>query len=149
MPLANRELVLTIMGDAEQEIATHRFRTDAEGHAELTLEAPNDPGGHRMVVRLDGAHDAIAEEVFIVETGGHELADPRPNSELLRELAEQTNGEFYANPNEAPDLNTLDATRVRSLGVTTARPFANVWAFMVLIGLFGVEWILRRRWGAR
>ncbi len=149
VPLANRELVLTIMGDAEQEIATHRFRTDAEGHAELTLEAPNDPGGHRMVVRLDGAHDAIAEEVFIVETGGHELADPRPNSELLRELAEQTNGEFYANPNEAPDLNTLDATRVRSLGVTTARPFANVWAFMVLIGLFGVEWILRRRWGAR
>lgn len=149
VPLANREFVLTILGDAGQELQMQTFRTDAEGRAELTLDAPSEPGGHRVTVRLDGANDAIAEEVFVVETGGNELADPRPNPELLRELAEQTGGEFFADPSEAPDLDALDATRVRSLGMTTARPFASVWAFIMLVGLFSAEWILRRRWGAR
>jgi len=87
--------------------------------------------------------------VFVVESGGQELADPRPRPDLLRELAARTGGEIFEDPEQAPDLERFDATRVRSLGVVTERPFASVWAFFALIALFGAEWILRRRWGAR
>lgn len=149
VPLASRDVRLAILGDADD--ARHGelvVRTDGEGRASAELDAPESPGGYRVVAIPEGATDPIAEEVFVVETGGDELADPRPRPELLRELAEATGGEAWVDPDRAPDLAALDSDRVRSLGVVTERPFASAWAWAALIALFGAEWILRRRWGA-
>ncbi|MDQ3035348.1 MAG: glutamine amidotransferase, partial [Myxococcota bacterium] len=149
VPLADREVRIAIVGDAERTWASGTLRTDGDGRASIELEAPTEPGGYRVTATPEGATDPIAEEVFVVETGGDELADPRPRPDLLRELTVRTEGELFVDPTDAPDLDQLDATRVRSLGVITERPFATVWAFLALIALFGAEWVLRRRWGTR
>ncbi|UJR79111.1 glutamine amidotransferase [Sandaracinus amylolyticus] len=149
VPLGAREVTITVLGEADRPLASADVRTDGEGRARVELVAPDEPGGYRVVAVERGATDVLAEEVFVVESGGQELADPRPRPDVLRELAARTGGEIFEDPEQAPDLERFDATRVRSLGVVTERPFASPWAFLVLVALFGAEWILRRRWGAR
>lgn len=149
VPITAREVAIAIAGDDDRTIASATVRTDADGRASLEIAAPAIAGGYRVLATPSGDRDPIAEEVFVVETGGDELADPRPRPELLRALAEETGGIFVEDPDDAPDLAELDASRVRSLGVVTERPFASVWAFLVLIALFATEWIARRRWGLR
>jgi uncharacterized membrane protein len=154
VPLASRDVRLALIGDEDRVLAGADVRTDGEGRGAAELEAPQTPGGYRVAAFLGSGEPAagatsIASDWLVVEPGGDELADPRPRPELLRELAERTGGTFTEDPASAPDLESFDASRVRSLGVTTERPFATGWAFLALMALFGLEWILRRRWGAR
>lgn len=148
VPLAAREVRLAIRGDGDRVLSDATVRTDAEGRASVTVEAPSEPGAYRVLAVAEHAQ-LLAEEVFVVEAGGDELADPRPRPELLQALSEATGGEAFGDPERAPDLADLDASRVRSLGIVTERPFATAEAFLVLVALYGAEWILRRRWGAR
>src|SRR5690606_21565103 len=99
--------------------------------------------------RLAGATEALAEEWLVVEAGGDELADPRADPALLRELAEATGGTFYPSPDDAPSLADLDTTRTRSLGIVSEEPLSGGWAFLLLVAFFAGEWFLRRRWGRR
>jgi hypothetical protein len=141
-------------------------RTDRDGRCELELEAPAEPGGYVVVAeRIDGSDGRVsrraapastgeeppptrlAEEVFVVELGGDELADPRGRPALLRELAERTGGTFTT-LGDAGELARFDASRARVREIVRRRPFASPFAVLGLVVLFGVEWILRRRWGA-
>ena len=148
-PLADRNVRIAIVDDADEEIAAEDVRVDGEGEARLDLRGPAHPGGYRVVARLPGSAETLAEEGFVVEAGGDELADPRARPDHLRALAEATGGSFYESPDAAPPLAELDSTRTRSLGTTKLAPFASPWAFLVVILLFGAEWILRRTWGRR
>lgn len=149
-PLAAAQVVVAMLDASDVEIGRASARTDEDGALTVTLPAPAEPGGYRVVV-LDpaGGPQPLAEEPFLVEIGGDELADPRANADLLRELSLATEGRHFASPSDAPDLGDLDASRVRSLGTSTERPLDSWWAFALLVALFGAEWILRRRWGAR
>ncbi len=149
VPLAARSVTLAILDGEGATLASGSARTDADGEAHATLDAPDVAGGYRVRASLEGEADALAEDVFVVEEGGDELADVRARPDLLRALAEATDGTYYADVGDAPELDAIDATRVRSLGVVTERPFASAWAFALLVALFGAEWIVRRRWGAR
>ena len=90
----------------------------------------------------------LAEEGFLVEAGGDELADPRPRAATLREIAAVTGGTAYRE-SDPPRLDQFDRTRARALGSVTIAPFAAAWFFAVVVALFGAEWSLRRRWGLR
>jgi hypothetical protein len=109
---------------------------------------PNDPGGYRIEARIPEDDTLLAEEGFVVESGGDELADPRPNPGLLRALSEATGGSAYRE-DAMPSLSALDRTRARSLGSVVRAPFASGWAFATLLVLFAAEWITRRAWGLR
>lgn len=149
VPLADREVRLSIFDADDEELAGADVRTDGEGRAVAELEGPERSGGYRVVARLLDAADELADEGFVVEAGGDELADPRPRPELLRAIAEASGGIFVADPADAPSLSAFDATRTRSLGTEEVAPFATLWAFLLAMLIFGTEWVLRRRWGRR
>jgi uncharacterized membrane protein len=144
------EVVSFAIVDAAGEARTGvQARTDREGRAEATVELPSRPGAYRVEARLPGRPDPVARQWLIVEAGGDELADPRAHPERLAALAAATGGRFFGEPEDAPPLHELDATRTRSLGTAERAPLASVWAFALLVGLFLAEWVLRRRWGRR
>jgi uncharacterized membrane protein len=124
-------------------------RTDGEGRARVELKAPSTPGGYRLAVRLPDEDESRCEDWLVVETGGDELADPRARPDWLRAMAEAHGGSFHGRPEDAPDLDTFDASRTRSLGTLTVAPLATPWAFVAIIALLLTEWALRRRWGYR
>jgi uncharacterized membrane protein len=147
-PLDNRELELLVldMNGAVQ----HRqpLRTDAEGAAGAELHVPNDPGAYRLAVRDPRSDDLIAEQGFLVEAGGDELADPRARPSVQREIAKVTGGTAYRE-SDPPRLSQLDRTRARALGSVITAPFASAWFFALVMLLFGAEWAARRAWGLR
>lgn len=148
-PHADQAVRLSLLDVAGGERGAREARTDREGNVAGALVLPEEPGAYRVEARLPGAVDPIAEEWLVVEAGGDELADPRADLDLLRRLAEATGGTFVERPEDAPRLDELDTTRTRSLGLAERAPFGGVIAFLLLVGAFGLEWFLRRRWGRR
>ncbi len=158
-PYADERVRLRVLDGRGRELAARDARTDAGGRLEGTLEAPSEPGGYRIVVdraepsatrrAASGAADAspehLAEDVFLVELGGDELADPRPDGALLRALAERTSGRFSTLADVGP-LSSFDASRSRVREIVRRRPFGEPIFVLGLVVLFGLEWILRRRW---
>jgi uncharacterized membrane protein len=162
VPLAERRVAFAVIDEGGREVARVEARTDAEGRARATLDAPESPGAHRIVALLEppavdlaggasgvGADEPLAEEVLVVERGGPELADVRARPEVLRALAEATGGRAYASIDDVPPLTRLDASRVRTEGRTLRRPLGGIGGFGLLILLFGTEWIARRVLGRR
>ncbi len=148
-PFADRAVSLRLLDAAGQERGRSDTRTDGDGELSAGLTLPDETGAYRVEARLADRTDALAEEWLVVEAGGDELADPRSDPQLLRALATATGGDFFARPEDAPALEELDTTRTRSLGIAERAPFASLWAFLALVGLFVAEWLLRRRWGRR
>jgi uncharacterized membrane protein len=145
-PLADRAMSLLVLR-GEEQVASLAARTDGEGKARVELSAPLEPGAYRVRARVESVTLPVAEEVFLVETGGEELADPRARPEFLRALAAATGGAYYANPADAPALARFDATRTRSLGTAEHVPLATWPAVLCAALLFAGEWVARRRWG--
>lgn len=148
-PLVDRDVRIGILDESGEELAGVDVRTDAHGRATGKVAGPLTPGAYRVVARLPEHVEPLAEEVFLIETGGDELADPRPRPELLRALAAATGGTFTVFDGGVPDLESFDATRTRSLGRVSLEPLSTPWALLVVALVFLGEWALRRRWGRR
>jgi uncharacterized membrane protein len=145
LPLADRAVSLSVRRGVA-ETARVAARTDAEGRVRAELASPEEPGAYTVAASSEGASQPLAEAVFVVETGGDELADPRAHPEILEAIAAATGGRHYDAPGDAPPLARFDATRTRSLGVVAHAPFAR-WPFVLVVALlFGAEWFVRRRW---
>ncbi|MEM9863680.1 MAG: glutamine amidotransferase [Myxococcota bacterium] len=116
----------------------------ADGSGRASLIAPDEPGVHTLTLRAD--EEPLAQESFVVEGGGQELADVRVRRDLLTRLAQQTGGTVYETGDVgAPDA--IDSTRRRSRGVRAFAPFSTVYAAAVLLILLLTSWLLRRRFG--
>lgn len=147
-PFGQRAFRLSLLddrGQAQREIA---IETDAEGRANAELPAPAVAGAYSLVVREEGAAEPLAEEVFVVEAGGDELADPRARPQLLGKLADVTGGRALRDVTSV-SLDDLPRTRSRMLGTHVTKPFATPWFFACFVAVFGLEWWLRRRFGLR
>ena len=150
-PVADKAIEIAVIDNAGIERQVERVQSDVEGRATVKLTVPTDPGGYRLLARsprTSGGHDELAEEGFIVEEGGDELADPRPRHALLKSLAKETGGEYF-DPSASLDLESLERTRGRTLGSSVRAPFSSAWSLALLVVLFAVEWFLRRAWGLR
>jgi uncharacterized membrane protein len=166
-PFADERIRVRVLDARGAELRATEVRTDATGHLTAELVSPLDPGGYRVVAeRLDTSDGRVsvrrapeasaaapdealarrlAEDVFVVELGGDELADPRAREELLRTLVERTGGRFTTIDDAGP-LEGFDASRSRVREVVQRRPFGSALAVIALLVAFGLEWILRRRW---
>jgi uncharacterized membrane protein len=147
-PLAGEAITVSIRTESANTVSTVDARTDERGELHVDLVAPSDPAGYVVVAARRGDTSDLAEEPFVVEAGGAELADPRANHALLAEIARATSGTAFTSAS-TPSIGSLDTRRVRSLGVEIVRPFASPWAFVVAVAIFAAEWVLRRRWGLR
>ncbi len=141
-----RVALLDDHGKALQEVPVE---IDAEGRGEVSLTVPSAAAAYKLVVHPEAGGAELAQEVFVVESGGDELADPRARPALLREIAEATGGSFYASPAEMPSLDRLECARTRVLSVAVHAPFGTGWFFALFVAVFGAEWWMRRRFGLR
>ena len=146
-PLAERSFELRVLDEGNRIKSAQSVGSDASGNARATLSAPRAPGAYRLAV-VDEARGVLAEQGFLVEAAGDELANPQPRPELLRAVAEVTRGKYFSDPADV-QLDALDRTRARSLGTDVRAPFSSAWFFAFLLLAFGAEWALRRAWGLR
>jgi uncharacterized membrane protein len=138
--------VLDARGEVLRELPVE---TDVEGRANLNLNAPPRPAAYTLAVFSESEPEAIAEQGFIVEAGGDELADPRARPDLMRAIAAATGGEYFASPAALPELSALPSTRTRILGSEVHAPFSSAWFLVLFLAAAGAEWWLRRRSGLR
>jgi uncharacterized membrane protein len=124
-----------------------RVRTDEDGELRATLRAPDAPGAYEIVAVVDGKQ--IAQEVFIVEESGDELADLEARPQELQKLADRTGGRMFLGIDDVPPLRNLAATSRRAAGLISKQPLSKPWFISLTIAMLGITWILRRRWGRR
>lgn len=135
-----------------------------EGLADtVTLQPdPRNPGQYSTRWKADRAGAYLAEVVarrgeqevsrdvltFRREDGVAEHFRTEQNRPLLERLAEQTGGQYY----KPDDVGGLAKEIEFSGGGISVRETHDLWdmplAFLLLAGLKGAEWLLRRRWGA-
>jgi uncharacterized membrane protein len=106
-----------------------------------------DAGGYRATVEIrhEGGRAPVVRQDFACEKGGDEWADPRPDVERLRAIAQATGGELVAidelDELELPEATPIDAQR-------TVKPVAPPWAWTsAAAALLGAHWLVRRRRG--
>jgi uncharacterized membrane protein len=147
-PLVDRGLELMVLDGAGKVRAEAPLQTDAEGAASVSLQAPRDPGAYRLAVHDPQSDAMIAEQGFLVDAAGDELADATARPARMREIARATGGSFHM-VSSPPKLASLDKSRSRALGTEIRAPFLSPWFFALLVLLFAAEWALRRSVGLR
>jgi uncharacterized membrane protein len=145
-PLRNARTELRVEpsdGDEPAAVVT----TDQDGQLRATLPAPPSPGAYEVVASVDA--EEVAREVFLVEESGDELADLESMPEELQALAEKTGGRLFLGVEGVPPLSELASTTRRAAGLMTKQPLSSPWFVFLTIGVLGLTWVLRRRWGRR
>ena len=126
-PLANADVQLRVMASQNKQVSVTALHTDNNGEARGRVRAPELPGSYSAELWVGAKLWARAP--FLVELSGVELARPRARPELLAQLAKQSGGRSFADPEAAPDLAALESSRTTSLGTERHAPFANpLWA---------------------
>lgn len=148
MPLADRDLRLVVLDAAGEVQGEHAVNVDGDGAADVELAVPREPGAYQLAVRDPKADTTIAEQGFLVDAAGDELAHPASRPELMREIAAATAGSFHS-MSSPPKLATLNKSRARSLGTEVTAPFLSPWFVALLVLAFAAEWALRRTVGLR
>jgi hypothetical protein len=112
----------------------------------------DEPGDWKLVLRAarDGQPKQLERTVrFTVFRQDLELANPRANPLLMRQLAEATDGGVRS-PEELTDI--FDEIRGKPAAFETLEQWSytpwDKWPmFLVMAGCLCVEWVLRKRWG--
>ena len=87
--------------------------------------------------------------MFLVEESGDELADLEAMPEQLQAIAEKTGGQLFLGVEGVPPLSELASNTRRAAGLVSKQPLSRPWFVFVTIGVLGLTWVLRRRWGRR
>ncbi len=126
---------------------------DAVMPGRFTAPLPSDqPGLFRVdaEARRDGRLLGLAREWALVGGTDRELADPRRNDQVLDRIAQLTGGR-RVDAAEVPQLRQLlSAAAAAGARRTEQRELWHTpWMLALIVGLLGLEWALRRRWGLR
>lgn len=104
-------------------------------------------------IEVKATHDEMplgdARARFLVFQQDLELDNAAADAASLESLAAMTGGESLA-PEQLSELIERLAQNTESLELEqeTKEPFWDTWPFfLILVGLLGVEWYLRKRWG--
>ncbi|RLS35710.1 MAG: hypothetical protein DWH79_01295 [Planctomycetota bacterium] len=112
-----------------------------------------EPGDWKVTVQATkpgAAAAAVRSARFTVVRQDLELANPRANPLLMRQLAEVTEGGGVRSPEELGEV--FDDIRTRPSAFDLQQQWsATLWdkwpMFLLMAGLLCVEWYLRKRWG--
>ncbi len=106
-------------------------------------------GAYRIEARAFIGDESLGSAAMHIrrEDGVAEDFQPAQNRSLLTKLAEQTGGRYWT----LDELGSMpEEIRFSEAGIT-AREILDLWdmpaLFLMLFGLKGAEWMLRRRWG--
>lgn len=107
------------------------------------------PGAHeiRMVSRGGDGMTGEATSSFLVSERSREFFEAAPNVPLLKRIATETGGRYFALEDAAGLVDTVSLVEGRH----SERVRRDLWDmpinFLLLIGLVGAEWFLRKRQG--
>ena len=142
------QVSLTVLKDGKSAgtlplTAVERF----EYRAEWTPAGPGDR--EILAVLRDGSRTLEERKAVRVRNADLEMEDPRPDADLLRQIAERSGGEYF----EARDF-TADSLRgkIRAMERPDGQQvqkllWTNPWVFAVLVAWLLGEWGWRRRRG--
>jgi uncharacterized membrane protein len=121
--------------------------TDRDGQLRAVAPAPGVSGAYEAVASVDG--EELAREVFLVEESGDEMANLEPSPSELEAIAKRTGGRVFLGVEGVPPLSELASSTRRAAGLVSKQPLSNPWFVFLTIGVLGLTWVLRRRWGRR
>ena len=142
------EAVMTSPGGVSRPL---RLAKKEESYAGVLADF-NEPGDWKVTVQATkpGAPPVSRSARFTVVRQDLELASPRANPLLMRQLAESTEGGGVRSPEELSEI--LDDLRTKPSAYDAQEQWsATLWdkwpMFLVMAGLLCTEWFLRKRWG--
>jgi uncharacterized membrane protein len=140
--------LLEVDGQKREVRASQEAVTGPEGTAIVVFKDAK-PGTYaiRAQATASGERIGLAEEPVIVEAADVELQAPFPRPDILKALAEGSGGRYLDVSDRMPQLDIKDARRVE-VDRTKRIPIWDTFpAFIILLGMAGFEWWLRRRAG--
>lgn len=137
-------------------------RADGSPERRVLRPLPTEPGTYRARFTLDdpGSYsflvyendnpgdEVLAREDVLVEIPDRELADSSQDRETLKQVADASGDGRYVFLADVDELAEDLAERrlvQRQLDTSTRTIWDQSWVLFVLLGLLGVEWILRKR----
>jgi len=112
---------------------------------------PEQQGQYQVKVSVEGWDSPPAQTAFVVSESSLEFADAALKQDLLKDMAEQTHGEYFE-LNQAGDMAAKIREGMQSTALATTVPQDHpIWDMPILlilaIAIVGSEWLIRRRSG--
>ena len=131
---------------SKQPLQLARREAEAAGACRDTLQ----PGSYRIVVTAtaDGNQLGSAQARFLVSEQDLELDNAQADPAMLENLAAMTRGQVVV-PEGLSELLQRLTQQTETVEVhEVKRTFWDTWPYLLLVvGLLGTEWYLRKRWG--
>lgn len=127
---------------------TTSFRTDNSGRWEL--DRPFDqPGVYHLAAEVESpAGTSTDENLLLVTPDIAQYRDIVPRNDFLARIADATDGYHTVLPDFRAQQLTFSAPRhVEVHRREVVQLWDNFYLFLIILGLLGAEWSLRRRWG--
>jgi hypothetical protein len=148
VPDAAIDATLTLPGGATQPIKLRH--ADGGGRYSAAL-GPEQPGLYRIHAEARSGATSLgaADRWMYVGGADREFADPRLNEGFLRRVARDSGGRYARAADAAKVPSWLQAIVPQHAAPERRDLWHEPWAFVLVIALLSLEWILRRRWGLR
>jgi uncharacterized membrane protein len=154
-PLPNGVVALTVKRGADPNTAETILETKVTvgetGTAtyELGGTVQLGPGVYRVMGKAEvSGRQVDASDIFLVREGGRELDNPVGDKETLQAIADATGGSALGAIDELPARLKLDPPRiVRVDRRTDVELWSRPGLLILIVGLLGLEWLLRQRSG--
>ncbi len=132
-----------------KQLAVYHLETDKRGEGRKEL-APGKEGFYSVRVALQSPNRSLSQESrFSIESPKVEFQKPLVNSTFLKELSKKTKGVYQVLNQKTqlqnltfpnPEVEFKSNTKFLSL-------WDNWWSYGIVLGLLGIEWWTRRKWG--
>jgi hypothetical protein len=154
-PLPNGKVELSVTRGADPMRAVEVMKSsvtvgdDGTDVVEVTTGAPLEPGVYRVHgTAMPGGRKVDASDIFLVREGGTELDRPVGDPLTLESIAKATNGTALGPIDALPEKLPFDPPRiVRVDRRTDVELWSRPGLLVLVIGLLGLEWLLRQRSG--
>jgi hypothetical protein len=151
-PLPNGSVSLVVKRGADpstaEQVQATKLKVGEDGTATYELGSLA-AGVYRVMGKAEIAGRQIdASDIFLVREGGSELDRPVGDKETLEAIAEATGGSALGAVDELPARLKLDPPRiVRVDRRTDVELWSRPGLLFLIVGLLGLEWLLRQRSG--
>ncbi|MCC6622818.1 MAG: hypothetical protein IT385_16270 [Deltaproteobacteria bacterium] len=135
-------------GEGEEVLRKTDILTDAQGEA--TIDLPIEAAGIYEVeaqANIVAGRTTTAIDLFVGTDSKPELERVVGDARFVTNLAEATQGKVLPLSASPSDLPLEAATVMRVKSRTHKDLWSAPWALALVVGLFGLEWWLRRRYG--
>ena len=153
-PTAQASVQLRVFGPEGEPSLVSATADSEEG--EYTGEyTPTKEGSYRVEAEASLAGKTLGKDKtsFSVAFPYGETDDGRPRTDLLKQIAEASHGEFFSiNDWNDKALNKI-AAKLESHAPSQiveqrqTRLWSTLWPFSIILALLSVEWWMRRKWG--